>query len=463
VCYADYAGGTRVEQNAFSITDDFFNIIYDLDGGSWETSEGMVYYTSDLTGSYYTLPSLSKYSSVFLGWYLEDADGNESYLEDDSLYLSGENLHVVAKFEPLDGAILKSGTQFNAAIKKLASGKSKKYTDTDTNITRIVMSDTRPDANTVTTVHLEAKESACEILGWYDSGTLYVYSFSDVIYTNSNSTFMFNLLSNLEYVDLSRLDTHVTNKFTSYFAGCSSLSFLDISYMNTSNGITFENFFSDCTSLSSINVSNIDTSSAKKLKGFFKNCSSLSSIDVSNFNTAKCENMREMFYGCSSLSTIDLSNFDTTNCGNLRDMFNGCSSLSNVDLSSFNTSKVSTLQGMFRNCSSLVELNLSTFDTSNVTWMQNMFNADSNLVTIYVSNLWTTKSVEDGRWMFTDCVSLVGGNGTVYSSSYTNNKYARIDTKRAPGYLTSYVASTASALSLDMNDESEIVYKLESH
>lgn len=38
--------------------------------------------------------------------------------------------------------------------------------------------------------------------------------------------------------------------------------------------------------------------------------------------------------------------------------------------------------------------------------------------------------------MFSGCDSLVGGNGTAYSSSYTSKTYARIDKSGAPGYLT---------------------------
>ena len=38
--------------------------------------------------------------------------------------------------------------------------------------------------------------------------------------------------------------------------------------------------------------------------------------------------------------------------------------------------------------------------------------------------------------MFSRCTSLVGGNGTTYSSSHVDKTYARIDTPSTPGYLT---------------------------
>ena len=39
--------------------------------------------------------------------------------------------------------------------------------------------------------------------------------------------------------------------------------------------------------------------------------------------------------------------------------------------------------------------------------------------------------------VFSNNLSLVGGNGTVYTSSQTNKTYARIDAVGTPGYFTS--------------------------
>ena len=38
--------------------------------------------------------------------------------------------------------------------------------------------------------------------------------------------------------------------------------------------------------------------------------------------------------------------------------------------------------------------------------------------------------------MFTNCTSLVGGNGTTYNSNMDGITYARIDTADNPGYFT---------------------------
>ena len=68
--------------------------------------------------------------------------------------------------------------------------------------------------------------------------------------------------------------------------------------------------------------------------------------------------------------------------------------------------------------------------------MSSMFYSCRALRTIYVSDSWNTAKVTSSSGMFTNCTSLVGGNGTKYSRSYTDKTYARIDTASAPGYLS---------------------------
>jgi hypothetical protein len=38
--------------------------------------------------------------------------------------------------------------------------------------------------------------------------------------------------------------------------------------------------------------------------------------------------------------------------------------------------------------------------------------------------------------MFSNCLALVGGNGTPYDSTHTDKTYARIDRPGTPGYFT---------------------------
>jgi surface protein len=70
--------------------------------------------------------------------------------------------------------------------------------------------------------------------------------------------------------------------------------------------------------------------------------------------------------------------------------------------------------------------------------MAYMFQGSQNLRTIYVTDLWDESNVPTTSTLFTGCEKLVGGNGTVYNSSYISRSYARIDTDRNPGYLTEF-------------------------
>ena len=65
---------------------------------------------------------------------------------------------------------------------------------------------------------------------------------------------------------------------------------------------------------------------------------------------------------------------------------------------------------MFKDCTNLTKITADEFDTSKVT---------------------------DGRAMFLNCTSLVGGSGTVYSSNNTGLDYAKVDSPSSPGYFTS--------------------------
>lgn len=168
----------------------------------------------------------------------------------------------------------------------------------------------------------------------------------------------------------------------------------------------------------------------------FHGMTSLKSIDLSNVYTNNIESMMNMFSSCSSLTSLDLSNFDTSNVTNMMYMFSGNSSLVSIDVSSFDTSSTISMVDMFSSCSSLKTLNLSNFDTSNVTSMVRMFSGASSLSTIYVTDSFVTTNVTGSSDMFKGCISLVGGNGTKFSSSNTDKGYAQIDTSDTTGYFT---------------------------
>ena len=250
----------------------------------------------------------------------------------------------------------------------------------------------------------------------------------------TNMSMMFYNSSGLKSIDLSNFDTRNVTNMDAMFGGCSSLTSLDLSNFNTSKvtnmfqmfwgcskiiSLNLSNFdtlkvttmssmFSSCSSLTSLNLSSFDTSNVTTMSLMFSGCSSVVSLNLSSFNTSKVTNMDYMFLRCTSLITLDLSNFNTSKVTNMSNMFYNCISLTSLDLSNFDTSKVTNMDYMFIGCRNLVSLDLSNFNTSKVTNMDYMFSACTSLKKIYVSDLWNTNSVTSSTNMFIACELLVG-------------------------------------------------------
>lgn len=185
---------------------------------------------------------------------------------------------------------------------------------------------------------------------------------------------------------------------------------------------------------------------------WFNHFEKLTTIEgIEYLNTDKVTEMSAMFNSCYKLKDLDLSTFNTSNVTNMLMMFCGCSQLTELDLCNFDTSNVTSMLLMFSGCSLLTELDLRSFDTHNVKQMDMMFQNCTNLVTIYANDdKWNTDNVETGGGMFYYCTSLVGGNGTRWSSDYgqwsnqSSVLYARIDGgPDNPGYLTSKLGAYA--------------------
>ena len=262
------------------------------------------------------------------------------------------------------------------------------------------------------------------------------------------------------------------------FEGLSNLADIDLSRFTTKDGDTavvknISSMFKDCTKLAKINFGeNFDTSAVTNMSGMFSGDERLAELDLSGFNTESVTDMSEMFMRIA-VSELDLSNFSTTNLTNMKNMFTECSSLESLVFGdSFDTSHVTDMSGLFQGMEGIFELDLSKFDTSNVTdmtsmfegagrtgWLEtldlssfntckvtrmaSMFNSCETLMTIYVGTGWNTALVSNeaaggdfGEDMFTSCSEITGGKGTVWTNSCTDVTYAVIDTPETPGYLT---------------------------
>ena len=227
-----------------------------------------------------------------------------------------------------------------------------------------------------------------------------------VLQTGTNASGMFAYLTNVEKLDLSKLDTSYITNMSRMFYNSSGLKSINLSNFNTSNVTNMNYMFSECNNLLSLDLSNFDTSKVTAMVGMFQNDTNLSSINFgSDFNTEKVTTMIAMFSLCKKLSYIDLSEFNTSNVTNMQSMFYYCESLQSLDLSNFDTSKVTTMYAMFMNCINLKELDLSNFNTSNVTNMQSMFYQCRRLEDLNLGSFDTSK-VTTINYIFNNCISL---------------------------------------------------------
>ena len=163
----------------------------------------------------------------------------------------------------------------------------------------------------------------------------------------------------------------------------------------------------------------------------FQSCSALTSLDVSKLNTSKVTDMGYMFSLLTGLTSLDIKKIDTKSAQSLEGMFSGSSSLTSLDLSNFDTGNVTDMRFMFNQCAELPTLDLSSFSTTNIgnNKLGSMFSGCSKLITIYCNETWPTGH----SLVFVGCQSLVGNDGTVFSSSKTSSNYAHPNTG---GYFT---------------------------
>ncbi len=131
---------------------------------------------------------------------------------------------------------------------------------------------------------------------------------------------------------------------------------------------------------------------------------------ASDMATFSYLNMIYLFYSCTNLASI-----------------NGLGNLTGVR----------SMRYTFSSCA-VTELDFRGFDPSTLTDLFYTFSGCSSLTTIYADSTWALPSsgISGSQCFYSCSTSLVGGAGTVWSSSNTSYTYFRIDTASTPGYLT---------------------------
>ena len=289
--------------------------------------------------------------------------------------------------------------------------------------------------------------------------------FSGKVYTPRDSRYLFsaantsdfNALSNLEYIESSKLDTSKTTYMYSMFSYLEKLKELDVSHFDTSqvdsmtemlkglkevktldvsnwdvsNVTAIDDMFADDEKLETLDVSKWKTSKIKYMSNVFLNNYKLKSLDVSRWDTSSTTSISGIFSSAYELTELDVSNWDVSNVTSMYNAFEYNKKLKTLDLSRWNTSKVKYMSGMFAYDENLTELNLGNWNTSNVIDMHNMFVGDKNLVKLNITN-WDTSNVEDINGMFSGLESLthltIGEN--FKNTTLKDNLFKNLDTHK---------------------------------
>ena len=357
-----------------------YDIVADLDGGSFETSAKPEFNKMD-NGKWLhkykpsilptKLPKPVKTGYGFVGW---EVDGVEDIQSDYSIpSWNSKNLNIKAHWKILESiSTLVDGPTFNKRIISMPGIE---------NVTEIKFQKGNPKVDGVDVA------SIGEIRAHIDGNVLYILS-NDSIYLNSNSSKMFYAID---------------DDYNTLF----SVESFDFSNFNTSRVMDMSMMFGGCSSLAEIDLHSFDTSHVTNMNGMFANCMSLTSLDLHNFDTSNVTDMMIMFGACIKLDhIIGLDNFNTSKVTTMAGMFTSCYALTEVNVSSFDTAKVSDMESMFASCMGLTRINgIDKFNTSNVTKMNSMFIACSVLDNLDVSGFDVSKVV-DFNYMFYSCKAL---------------------------------------------------------
>ena len=279
-----------------------------------------------------------------------------------------------------------------------------------------------------------------------------------VLQTGTNASGMFAYLTNIEKLDLSKLDTSYITNMSKMFYMSSGLKSIDLSNFNTSNVTDMSYMFNGCSNLLNLDVSNFDTSKVTSMRGMFSGASSLQTLNIANFNLSNVTTISQMFQGCTNLINLILPNSSAPKLISMRYTFQNCTNLKGIiDLSNFkpnnyvdfefafyycknitevklNNFKFSSFKGAFYGCTLLEKIDFTGIGTSNITSMQYSFTDCSSLKSLDLTNfdvstLATDKNTTGGLWeTFAGCSSLETLNITGWKiTNKVTNLYGTFD------------------------------------
>ncbi len=327
-----------------------------------------------------------------------------------------------------------------------------------------------------------------EIYVWKENDDVIWWSNAAIVYLPMDSSGLFQY-SRVESIDLEGFDSSQVVYMENMFSSCNNVKRLDLGHFNTENVTNMSYMFSNCKKMEYLDISGFDTGKVRNMTCMFLRCEKMSSLDVAGFNTRNVTSMDNMFRDCSNLKSLELDMWETPKLTSMARMFQGCYLLESLKIKNFDTSKVESfdflfaadrtlknldlaewktdsaesMSSMFHGCNSLEILDLGNFYTGKVRTMDYMFyggGSDMALKTIIVGDGWVMEDVYKSLSMFSGCVNLTGGSGTVFDRTNTDGAYARIDGgEESPGYFTAKIPSSqndAYAAELDEDGTEQV-------
>ena len=282
------------------------------------------------------------------------------------------------------------------------------------------------------------------------TGKTYAPVNSSYLFEGDGNWYIFSKnLSNLSYIDASKLDTSKVENMNSMFYGAEGLMNLDIGKWDTSKVTNMENMFFVAEGLTNLDIGKWNTSKVTDMTGMFSRASALTNLDIGKWDTRQVTKMRYMFNGAYSLTNLDIGKWDTSKVTDMTGMFSVASRLTNLDIGKWDTSKVTHMNSMFSGARSLTNLDIGKWDTSQVTNMEFMFSGARGLTNLDIGK-WDTSKVSSMRSMFNGASSLTNLDIGKWDTSKVTNMSAMF--REASGLTNLDLSKWDTSKVTDMSD-----------
>ena len=257
---------------------------------------------------------------------------------------------------------------------------------------------------------------------------------------------MFSRARGLTNLDLSKWDTSKVTNMGGMFLSASGLTKLDIGNWNTGKVTEMDWMFSSASGLTNLDIGKWDTSKVTSMVAMFEEARGLTNLDIGKWDTSKVTSMIAMFSEASGLTNLDIGKWDTSQVTNMRWMFKGASSLTNLEIGKWNTSQVTNMGEMFDEASGLTNLDIGNWDTSKVTNMRSMFSRARGLTSLDIGK-WDTSQVEDMSDMFR------------YARGLTNLDVSKWDVSNVK-YISDMFARTTNLVNVNTGENLKLIEEL---